>query len=38
MEQKLDEKRQHLHPPPEFSEEDRKAHAIAMVLFKDCEK
>ena len=38
MEQKLNEKRQHLHPPPEFSEEDRKAHAIAMVLYKDCEK
>ena len=38
MEEKLNEKRQHLHPPPEFSEEDRKAHAIAMVLYKDCEK
>ena len=38
LEEKLNEKRQHLLPPPEFSEEDRKAHAIAMVLYKDCEK
>ena len=38
MEEKLNEKRQHLGPPPEFSEEDRKAHAIAMVLYKNCEK
>lgn len=38
MQEKLNEKRQHLGPQPEFSEEDRKAHAIAMVLYKDCEK
>ena len=38
MEEKLNEKRQELHPPPEFSEEDRRAHSIAMVLYKDCEE
>jgi len=38
MEEMLHEKKQRPHPPPEFSEEDRKAHAIAMVLYKDCEK
>ena len=32
MEEKLNEKRQELHPPPELSEEDGRARAIAMVL------
>ena len=38
MEEKLNEKRQELHPPPEFSDEDRRAYGIAMVLYKDCEE
>lgn len=37
MEGKLNEKRQEVHPPQIF-EEDRNAHAAAMVLHKDCEK
>lgn len=37
MEEKLNEKRQELHRP-QISEEDRNAHATAMVLHKDCDK
>ena len=34
MAEKLNEKRQEIHPP-QISEEARKTHAVAMVLYKD---
>ena len=37
MEEKLNEKRQELHPP-QFSEKDRNAHAVAMVCTKIVKK